>query len=236
MRRALLAVTVAGALLMRAATAGAVIQYDTTALGGQHDNPFGAAPLLDDVHFAAGPVTLSDMNFAYFNTTSTPEDVDALVTFWDNMNTAASGASVVNTTSLGNFRRHIGVIPGNGTGTTGLFSIPISVTVPDTTVGVQINYVLTTTNTLSDVVPRLADMLPTVGTTVDKYWSDDQNPGGSFQGQDAVDPNPGTPAIHENMYLRLDGTVPEPSALVAGVIPAVALVLSRARVRRGRGN
>ena len=239
MRKALLARTLAAAALLLigvgAPLARATLVYDTTSVGGLHDNPFGPAPLLDDVTFATGPVTITDMNFAYWNSDpSTPEDIDAVVTFWNNMNTGATGATTVNSGLLGSFTRHIGVVAGDATGTTGLFSLPMGITVPDTTVGVQINLVLTGTSTLSDVIPRLADSLPTVGTSADKYWSDDQNPGGSFTGGDAVTPAPATPNVHENFYLRLEGTVPEPSSLAAVLIPGLAWLGSRARLTRGR--
>jgi hypothetical protein len=109
---------------------------------------------------------------------------------------------------------------------------PTPIVAPDNKVGVQINWVLTGTNTISDVVTRIATNLPTVGSTVDKYWNDDQNPGGSFQGQDAVLPNPGTPGIHENMALKLVGNVPEPASLSLLIPAAATLSFRRRRAQR----
>ena len=234
MWRVLIALAVTCALV-RAAAADVTL-YDTT-LGGaatRHDNPFGPAPLLDDVGIAQSTAKVTAMEFGYTNTGGAAEDVDALVTFWDNMNIAATGAATVNTTSLGTFRRHIGSIASGATGSTGLFSLVSTINLPDNSFGVQINYVLTTTNTLSDVVATLADNLPAVGTSVDQYWSDDQSPGGVFQGQDAVFPNPGTPSIHENLYLRIDGTVPEPSAFAAIGVACAAGMCQRHRQKLHR--
>jgi hypothetical protein len=247
MRRVLPFIAVVGMCVLLAASAstvrGDIILYDTTS-GALHDNSgFPAAPQLDDAQFAVpSGATINAMDFAYWYridpfdppVNPQPEDVDALVTFWDNMNTAASGPTTVNTTSLGTFRRHIGVIAPDTTGFVGQFSVPTPIVAPDNKVGVQINWVLTGTNTISDVVTRIATDLPTVGTTVDKYWNDDQNPGGSFQGQDAVLPNPGTPAVHENMALKLVGNVPEPTSLSL-LIPAAAAGLSARRRRKATG-
>jgi len=222
-----------------------IILYDDTAAPLHDNSGFPAAPQLDDVTFGiATGATINAMDFAYWYRIDPfdpppnpqPEDVDALVTFWDNMNTAASGATTVNTTSLGTFRRHIGVIAPDGTGFVGQFNVPTPIVAPDNKVGVQINWVLTGTNTISDVVTRIATNLPTVGSTVDKYWNDDQNPGGSFQGQDAVLPNPGTPGIHENMALKLVGNVPEPASLSLLIPAAVAALASRRRRAQGMGD
>jgi hypothetical protein len=238
----LMMLTFGTAVMTPTAARAEVILYDTTT-SPLHDNSgFPAAPELDDCTFAGpGPISITAMDFAYWYRVDPfdppanplPEDVDALVTFWDNMNTSATGSAVVNSGSLGSFRRHIGVIAPNATGTAGLFTLPSAINVPDTTVGVQINFVLTNTTTISDVVTRIATNLPTVGSTVDKYWNDDLSPGGSFQGQDNVKPNPGTPGIHENMAIRLDGTgpssTPEPSSAVVLLTGAAVLA-----VRRGR--
>jgi hypothetical protein len=235
MRRVLIALAVTCAIA--GAAAADVTLYDTT-LGGaatRHDNPFGPAPLLDDIGVAQPSAKVTAMEFGFTNTSAAAEDVDAVVTFWDNMNVApVNPTDTVNTTSLGSFRRHIGSIAGSATGSTGLFSLVAPINLPDSSFGVQINYVLTTTNTLSELVATLADNLPAVGTTVDQYWSDDQNPGGVFQGQDAVFPNPFTPSIHENLYLRIDGTVPEPSAFAAIGVACAAGMCRRHRQKLHR--
>jgi hypothetical protein len=238
MRRVFFASAIVFALVDAAATVTRAdsILYDTST-SPLHDNDgFAAAPQLDDVTFSSGPVSITGMNLAFWYRIDPfdpppnpqPEDIDLVVTFWNDVNTAATGTTIVNTNSLGSFRRHIGLIQPGATGTVGFFSLPSAINVPDNTVGVQVNYVLTTTNTISDVYNRIATNLPTVGTTVDKYWNDSINPGGVFQGQDNVNPNPGTPNIHENLYLRLNGTVPEPSSLA--LLPgAYLLALSRRR-------
>ncbi len=203
--------------------------YDTTG-GGLHNNSFGPAPILDDMSIAGGPVTISLMDFAYVNYGSTAEDVDAVVTFWDNMNTAATGATTVNGSSLGSFTRHIGSIPGNGTGVVGLFVLPSAITIPDGNFGVEIEYVFTGTSDLSDVEPRLSNILPTTGSTIDKYWSRDQNPNATFfAGSDAVNQNFTNTGVHENLYLRLDGSVPEPASAVGFGVLAGLMKLRRQR-------
>ena len=227
--RCLLAILFVTGAIVQLAPAQVITLYDTTG-DGLHDNPFGPAAMLDDLNVAVGPVQLTAMEFGYHNTGS-DEDVDALVTFWDNMNVNATSSTVVNTGNLASFRRHIGVVPDGGVGTTGLFNLPSIINVPDDDFGVQIQFVLTNTNTLSSVEARLSDILPTIGTTADKYWSDDQSPGGSFQGMDAVSFNPGNPTVHENLYLRIDGTVPEPAS-IAGLVAMGFMSLGRRRSTR----
>ena len=230
MRRSSLLATVAGALCATAVVATRPVQatvlYDTTG-GVQHTNAFGPAPMLDDVGIASGPATITAMNFGFRNTSTDPESVEAVVTFWDSMNTAATGTTVVNGTSLGSFRVAVGGIAGSATGTTGLFNLATPISVPDTSFGVQIDFVFTGTDDASDVDALLSKDLPTVGTTADRFWSDDGD--GVFRGNDAIIFNPGNPTTHANFYMRIDGVVPEPgSAGVAGVA-LVSLAAGRRR-------
>ena len=212
-----------------AGQAHADVLYDTTA-GDLHTNAFGPAPMLDDVTVAggAGPATITGMNFGFFNASTDAEDVDAIVTFWDDMNTAASGSTVVNSGNLGSFRKPIGSVAGSATGTTGLFTLPAEIQVPDGAFGVQIDFVYAGSNDLSSVDALLSRNLPSVGTTEDKFWSDDGD--GVFRGSDAVLFNPNNPTTHANFYLRVDGVVPEPAS--AGVVMgALALAALRRRLR-----
>jgi hypothetical protein len=110
-----------------------------------------------------------------------------------------------------------------------LINLPSPITVPDNNFGVQINYVFKDTNTRADVDALLSDSLPTVGSSPkDGYWSDDTFSIGSFRGDDLVPANPGDPTNHENMYLRIDAEVPEPTSL-AGVASAAWVLLARRR-------
>jgi hypothetical protein len=228
MRRSFFLATAAVAALFASAAARGDVLYDTTA-GAQYTNVFGPAPMLDDVTVAAGPVTITGMNFGFRNTGATPEDVDAIVTVWDNMNTAATGSTVVNSTSLGSFRRPIGSILASGTGTTGLFNLATPINVPDATFGVSIEFVMAGTNDPSDVDALLSKNLPSPGTTSDKFWSDDGD--GVFRGSDVVNFNPSNPTTHANFYLRVDGIVPEPAS---AAVAAVGLALAAARRGRNR--
>jgi hypothetical protein len=227
-----LQVASATALMLVPAAAQATRVYDTTTSPTTHTEAgFGAAPRLDDATLAGGvgPIVIRAMNFGYANLGSSSQNVDALVTFWDNVNINATGSTTVNSGNLGSFRRPIGPVAAGNTGTTGLFPLTTPISVPDTTVGVQIDFVLAGTNTPSEVAALLSSNLPTVGSTADKFWSDDQSPGGVFQGQDAVFYD-GFSADHPNFYLALDTEpVPEPGTAAATVACGVVGLLRRRR-------
>ena len=218
-------VTAAATTPARAATL-----YDTTT-GGTHTNGFGPAPMLDDATLVGPNATITAMNFGWHNTSTDAESVDAIVTFWDNMNVNASGSTIVNSSSLGSFTKTIGSVAGSSTGSVGLFNLPTPITVADGNLGVEIDFVFTGTSDPADVDALLSTTLPSVGNTADKFWSDSND--GSFQGSEAVIFNPNNPTLHANFYLRLDGTVPEPTSAVAAVATGL-LLMKRRRRNTGR--
>jgi hypothetical protein len=189
--------------------------------------PGGAASLLDDISLPAGtaPETVRSMDVGFHNYSPNPVDVDVLVTFWDNMNLSANSSQNVNSTSLGTIRYHHGVVPGGGEGTTGLFNLPTPVALPDNNLGVQIDYVLTGTNTLAPVAARIVLEDPTVGTSSSRFWSDDNPPDNSFRGGNT---GSGEEVTGANLYLVLNTTVvPEPTGLAA--LGLAGLILARRR-------
>ena len=210
--------------------ARAATLYDTTG-GGTHTNGFGPAPMLDDATLAGGGATITAMNFGWHNSSTTAESVDAVVTFWDNMNVDASGSTIVNSSNLGSFTKTIGSVAGSSTGSVGLFNLPTPITVADGNLGVEIDYVFTGTSDPADVDALLSTTLPSVGNTADKFWSDSND--GSFQGSEAVIFNPNNPTLHANFYLRLDGTpLPEPASALGATLTGLLLLKRRRRPTR----
>ncbi len=215
------------AFVLPPASGQVITLYDTTAVPGQHTNVFGPAPMLDDATLLIGPASITGMNFGFRNAGSTAEDVDAVVTFWDNMNVNATGTTIVNSGNLGSFTRHIGSILAGGTGTTGMFNLASPIAIPDNTAGVEIEFYMTGTTDPSDVDALLSQNLPTIGATADKFWSDDFD--FVFRGNEAVIFNPNNPTVHANFFLRLDGFVPEPTC--AAALAAGALLMGRRRTK-----
>jgi hypothetical protein len=196
---------------------------------GPNPSNFGTS-MLDDINLPAGtaPVTVRSMSLGFRNYGSSGQDVDVLVTLWDNMNTAATSSQNVNSTSLGTIRYHVGVVAGSATGTTGAFNLPTPISLADNSLGVQVQYVLTGTNTQSNISDRLVTTNPTTGTSSSRFWSDENPADGQFKGTNT---GSGEEITGANLYLALDtSTVPEPAS--SGLIAAaMAALLKRRRCR-----
>jgi hypothetical protein len=190
---------------------------------------FTGVPTLDDVNLPAGtaPVTVRSMSFGYSNVTLDPVDADAVITFWDNMNTAAAGGAVVNSVNLGSVRVPLGVIAGDETAILERFNLPTPVSLTDNALGVSIGFVEAGTNTPAEIVALLVPDAPTVGSSPPTVWIDNNPQDGTFTGDDeVVAPEPA------RMYLQLDSSaVPEPAGLVGAAVFMGGL-LSRRRRRR----
>jgi MYXO-CTERM domain-containing protein len=216
-------------VLVLAGAAPADTLYDATGGTLFADEGFGAAARLDDATFTnavATPVKITAMDFGYANIGSGSQEIDALVTFWEEVNTSATGSTIVHTGNLGTFRHPIGAVAAGATGTTGLFTLASPVQVADGDVGVAIQFVLAETEDQADSVAVLNSTAPTIGTTVSGYWSDDFNTDGQFEGDEKVTPGMANP--NPNFYLRLDGeTVPEPVGL--SLLGLAGLLLRRRR-------
>jgi hypothetical protein len=194
---------------------------------------FGAGvtgvPTLEDVNLPAGtaPVTVRSMSFGYSNATSDPLDADAIVTFWDNVNSAASGSQAVNSASLGSVRVPLGLIAGDQTAILEQFNLDSPIGLADNALGVSIGFVEAGTNTPAEVVALLTADAPTVGTSNPVVWIDNFPQDGTFIGDEST-----AGSDDARLYLLLDGAaVPEPGvAAVLGLGAAWGLVARRYRV------
>lgn len=227
-RRATLAAALAVALGAAAQSADAAIVY-SNAFADAGPNPGGAARLLDDVNLPPGtaPETIRSAEVGYRNYGAAPVDVDLVLTFWDDMNTAATSTQAVNSAKLNSYTIPLGVVAGNAAGTF-TFNLPSVQAVTDNTLGVEIAYVLAGTTTLAPVAARVVLESPTVGTSAAAFWSDDNPPDGTFRGSNV---GAGEEVSGGNLYLILNTSiVPEPTA-IATIGAAAALTLARRRKR-----
>src|SRR5687768_6006397 len=190
----LLCLTLSSAALVSEARGQTI--YDAKGAVYSHDL---ASPLLDDVRVgppgATGPTTVRRVGFGFVNETDTDESVDVLITFYQAVDPSAAGSDAAASVPIRTYRHFVGTVLGNPTGP--ILRDPITlpdggVTIAGTSVGVSFDYVLHDTNTPSVVTPLLQNMLPTVGSTVDRYWADDDRDG-TFRGSEAVNVDPNFP-------------------------------------------
>lgn len=198
------------ALVLTAGAHGGIV-YDSTA-GLQMGDIYSTNVLDDCVLSGGGPVTIQAMHFGFENVDAVSERVDAIISFWDSVNVAATNTEIVNTVLLGTFRHPLGLVAGGSVQTTGLFNLPSAIGVADGSLGVQVFIVQEGTETQANYVYPLMTIgdAPVVGSTSDAYWSDTDQDGTPFLGWDKV--GAGTPGAYANLYLQLSD-VPEPATL-----------------------
>lgn len=214
--------TGAGAVPVYNATTGETFIFD-------FGPGFTGVPTLDEVNLPAGtaPVTIRSMSFGYSNATSDAVDADAIITFWDNMNTAASGSQVVNSVSLGSMRVPLGLIAGDETAILEQFNLDTPIALADNLLGVSIGFVEAGTNTPAEIVALLTPDAPTVGTSNPLVWIDNFPQDGSFIGDEST-----AGSDDARVYLLLDSAgVPEPGTVaMLGLGAAWGLGARRYRV------
>lgn len=215
--------------------ASAETVYDATT-GTLFENPLGPAPVLDDLTLVlpsgTPPINITGVSFGARNVDEADQTVDLLLTFFDNANTAAVDAQTVESGLIGTARISNVVVPAADKETF-IRQLASPLQLPNGTVAVRLTFVAPTTTTVSEVVDALAvSELPTIGNTVDKFWSDQGVFNQTFTGSEQVEPDLlAEPPIHANLYLRLEGVaVPEPGTV--GLLAAGSILLLRRRSRR----
>lgn len=226
---------VAGGVAASAAgnAAHAALVYNSVSGTLFADESVGPAPRLDAGRFASGggPVVVEGINFGGLNIGTTTQTVEAVVTFYDDVDSDATGNTVVTSgPPLATFTFAFGEFGPGGGGTTG-FTLPTPVAFPDDDFGISIAFEIFGTDNPSTVVAMLVDAPPTTGTSTAGYWSDHVNPDGQFQGSERILPSAGG-NTQANFHLTMIGQIPEPTA-AAGLLGTTALLLARRR-RTGR--
>jgi hypothetical protein len=212
-------------------TSAAIIYDTTTTTNDLLANPFGPAPMLDDVQFVlpsgAPPVNITGIRFAAGNVAGTTQNVDVRVTFFESANTSAADETVVEFGQIGSPILFSNLsVPANGSNIFN-FTFASPVQVSDGNAAVRLTFFNAGTSTVSsNVDAMLAIDLPTVGNTFDGYWTDAGTFNQSFTGDERVD---GTEEIHANFYLRLEGEpVPEPATVgLLGILGTTCLLIRR---------
>jgi hypothetical protein len=202
---------------------------------------------LEDANLVGiGPLSIGSVRLGYYNDSSAPVNLDALVTFFDTVdyNVAANApiaASQIGSTYRINFTAEPGVILGfpYNWGETGLLSLPGGpLSLPDSSIGVMLRFVDANTNvTNATVLPTYHDVVtpPTMIGTSDDLFAADFNGDGLIVGEEVgtwfAPDDPDTPFYDglppANLYIELNSTAPEPGSLAF-------LAISVAGMRRRR--
>lgn len=222
---ALAALASPASALLYSNTAGTLFWY-----GGDRTH------VLDDVNLdGSGPQNISSITVGIVvdAATGTAAPFDLHVLIWDDLDFAAGATDPVPS----NLTAHI--VSGAWSGLTGsedepgLYALTLDLTgfggidVDDPNLGVELRFNLTGTEVASpDVTELFAGGGPTVGTSEDIYWSDDNPMDGVITGGEGYFFG-GEPLL-SNFYLEMDSApVPEPASMAILGMGALALLRRR---------
>lgn len=185
--------------------------------------------VVEDGTFAVsgGPFVITGIKVGYDNQLANPLPVDLLVQFYDTATYTGSGSLPIPSSPIGpQFR--LPVVAVAGAGETGILPIA-GVIVPDNTFAVVTRLVDTaTTNDNQNILFLYKDMPVDVGSSNPLFGADLDHNGTILRSETLTWEGGGFPAA--NLYLEVDGVVPEPTS--AALLSATAL--SMARWSRGR--